>query len=353
MIYIDLTIFSIQKIGGISVVWAEYLKRLKGRDNNLEFVLLYPENDNRIAKEIDLSKYSVQAIKSKNAITKYLPFLIVGNENDVLHTSYYQWCPLYRGVKVLTLHDFMHEKFSSFKSSILHDILKYLSLTSADVVLCISKATEDDFKDIYPKIHAKKDVRVIENAASDFFYSETDIENHNNNFLWVAGRGGYKNFDYALNIIAYLRRQGRDYNLFVVGVALNEAEKKYAKSIGVLDLITIFSDVGMDELRSMYSNALAFLYLSKYEGFGLPILEAQKCSCPVVALKNPASLEVGSDSILYINNDAEHEVLNILETVVNLEERKKIIDKGVINASRYSWKNSVDKLIKVYQDYQG
>ena len=351
MINIDLTIFSIQKIGGISVVWSEYLKRLKVRGNGLEYKLYYPENDNRIASELDLSQYEMQTTKPRGVITKYFPFLLMGKKNDVLHTSYYQWYPLYRGIKILTLHDFMHEKFGSSGTSILHNILKYLSLNSTDVVLCISEATKNDFKEIYPKIYSKKDVRIIENSVSDIFYPEVDSSTHDEYFLWVAGRSGYKNFKYALDILSYLKQQGSAYCLSVVGLPLSDDEKEYAMLKGVLDQITVFSNVSMDELRSLYSNALALLYLSKYEGFGLPILEAQKCCCPVVALKNPASIEVGMNSILYINDGSTSEILDIIESVKDNDKRNVIINSGVENAGRYNWNSSVDKLIKVYKDY--
>lgn len=352
MIYIDLTIFSIQKIGGISVVWSEYLKRLKKTGSNLKYCLLYPENSNRVASELDLNEYDVCRVQPRGVISKYLPFLLVGNKKDILHTSYYQWYPLYRGTKIVTLHDFMHEKYAPFKSRILHNALKFLSLNSADVVLCISESTKNDFKEIYPKIYLETDVRVIENAASENFYPEGDCLTHNNEFLWVAGRSGYKNFKYALKILNYLNQQGKHYGLTVVGAELNKEEKELAEAYGVFDQIKVFSNVNMDELRSIYSNSLALLYLSKYEGFGLPILEAQKCLCPVIALKNPASIEVGKDSILYLSDDNEEGILDVVEAVVDKQSRESISKNGLENAMRYDWDVSVKKLVDVYVEYQ-
>jgi len=351
MIYLDLTIFSIQKIGGISVVWAEYLKRLYKEIGGEDYVLLYPDNDNRIAREIDLSQYNVRRIKPRGVISKYLPFFLVGEKSDVLHTSYYQWYPLFRGTKIVTLHDFMHEKFAPFKSRILHNILKFISLNSADVILCISYATKNDLKDIYPNIFLKKDVRVIENSADDVFYPEVGFSNHNSDFLWVAGRSGYKNFNYALNILHYLKQNNKSYKLSVVGPVLTDEETVLAKSLGVLSQIKVFSNVSMGELRSMYSNALGLLYLSKYEGFGLPILEAQKCLCPVIALTNPASTEIGKDSLLYINDNSEQEILGIIEDIENTQKREKIVEGGLENTRRYNWDVSVERLVEVYIEY--
>lgn len=350
MIYMDLTIFSIQKIGGISVVWAEYLKRLYKSDDSLDFTLLYPDNVNRIASEIDLSQYNIRKIKPRNAISKYLPFFMVGNKTDILHTSYYQWYPFFRGTKIVTLHDFMHEKFAPFKSRILHNILKFISLNSADVILCISEATKSDLEEIYPRIFSKKDVRVIENAADEVFFPENDNE-RNNNFLWVAGREGYKNFKYALNILHYLKQKNKTYKLSIVGPPLTDEETEWAKSLGILNQINVFSNVSMPELRAMYSNSLGLLYLSKYEGFGLPILEAQKCLCPVIALKNPASIEVGKETLLYINDNSEQELLDIIDVIENNKKREQLVKRGLENACRYDWDVSVEKLVDVYKKY--
>lgn len=352
MVILDLTIFSIQKVGGISVVWAEYLKRLHKNRCQLDFQLVCPENSNQIAAEINFSPYgNISVVQPRGKISKYFPFLLIGTKTDLIHTSYYQWYPFFRGTKIVTLHDFMHEKFAPLKARLLHNILKYLSLNSADVILCISESTRNDFKEIYPRIYDRKDVRVVENAAGDDFFPD-ERNSRNDAFLWVAGRSGYKNFNYALKILSYLKSQGQTHEIFVVGGALTQNEEAYAKSLGVLDLVSVFSDVSIDELRAMYSSAKALLYLSKYEGFGLPILEAQKCRCPVVALENPASLEVARDSVLYISDEAESQILDILDVVSDVDLRAKIVERGVTNSNRYDWDSSLDKLVSIYQEYQ-
>ncbi len=352
MVVLDLTIFSIQRIGGISVVWGEYLKRLRKSNKSLQYVLFYPKNKNKIADQLDLDEYDARLKTPRGVVSKYLPFLLIGRKGDILHTSYYQWYPFYRGTKIVTLHDFMHEKFGSFKSSLLHNLLKFLSLNSADVILCISESTKNDLREFYPKLFIKKDIRVIENAASDVFYPDIRSSERPCDFLWVAGRSGYKNFKYALDILGYLKRKGQIFNLSVVGPKLTVEEMDYAALKGVSDQIEVFSNVSMAELRVMYSNALAFLYLSKYEGFGLPILEAQKCLCPVVALKNPASMEVGKKSILYLNCGNEADIVNIIDKISDDKTRDKIVRNGLENSKRYDWNVSVKKLTDVYLEYQ-
>lgn len=349
MIVLDLTIFSIQKIGGISVVWSEYLKRLHNY-NNLNISLIYPFNNNTIAQHIDLSKYKIQYSKPRGPITKYLPFLYVGHKEDVLHTSYYQWYPLFKGTKIVTLHDFMHEMYAPLQSRILHNVLKYLSLKSADVVLCISKSTRDDFKRIYPAIYKLKDVRVVENAVGDHFYEDKPDSRFLNKFLWVAGRSGYKNFKYALKIISYLKKCGKLINLVIVGPPLSKGETELATKLDVLSQIEVYSNVDMDMLRVMYSSTYALLYLSKYEGFGLPILEAQKCRCPVIVLKNSATEEVGEKSVLYMDENP-NSILPLLDFLDHKDDKRQFLDNAVVNSNRYNWDESLKKLVAIYSEY--
>jgi len=265
--------------------------------------------------------------------------------------SYYQWYPLFRGKIIVTLHDFMHEKYSSLVVRLLHNALKCLSLQSADVILCISEATKNDLKDIYPGIHDKKDVRVIKNAVNDHFYSQPDDVTEKNQLLWVAGRSGYKNFTFALEILGYLKSESKDYVLSVVGPKLTGEERELALEKGVTDRIKVHTNITMDEFRSLYSNACALLYLSKYEGFGLPILEAQKCRCPVVAIENPSSMEVGRDSVIYIEDGKPEMIMDILQKLENDEMRNKIVEHGYQNALRFDWDDSVKKLVDVYMEY--
>jgi len=68
-------------------------------------------------------------------------------------------------------------------------------------------------------------------------------------------------------------------------------------------------------------------------------------------LSCPASLEVGRGSILYINDDSPSEILDVIDVVSDTNKRELITGLGVENSNRYSWDQSVDKLVKVYRQY--
>ena len=151
-----------------------------------------------------------------------------------------------------------------------------------------------------------------------------------------------------------MQRLNRDryaFELRVVGPPLTEEERREAKFRRVLRSISVFSGLSTPELRAMYSDAFALLYLSRYEGFGLPILEAQQCGCPVIALNNPASREVGQQGVLFLDNTDVRGINEIVESLADEQQRRLVVSAGLQNAKRYDWDLTVDKLIQVYDSH--
>jgi glycosyltransferase involved in cell wall biosynthesis len=105
-----------------------------------------------------------------------------------------------------------------------------------------------------------------------------------------------------------------------------------------------------DRLAMLYRNALFFVFPSRYEGFGIPVLEALNCGCPAI-LSNVASLpEVGGDAALYINPEDPGDILQKCEMLYNdAELREEFRGKGFKQASRFSWQQVSRKTLDVYQ----
>ena len=109
-----------------------------------------------------------------------------------------------------------------------------------------------------------------------------------------------------------------------------------------------------EELVALYKGAKAFVLPSFEEGFGIPVLEAMACSCPVVS-SNTASLpEVGGEAALYFNSaepdDMEEKISKVLD---NEKLRRKLIEKGLQRFKRFSWKDLATKTLGVYSKAGG
>ncbi len=108
--------------------------------------------------------------------------------------------------------------------------------------------------------------------------------------------------------------------------------------------------VSDSELVHLYNGAEAFVYPSLYEGFGLPVIEAMACGCPVITSNNSSLKEIASDAALLIDPNKPEEItqaLTILLTDHNLQKRLRI--KRIQRAQAFSWKNTAQKTLELYE----
>ena len=109
--------------------------------------------------------------------------------------------------------------------------------------------------------------------------------------------------------------------------------------------------VSENDLAALYSGAIAFVYPSFYEGFGLPVLEAMACKCPVITSNRASLPEVaGNAGILIDPNDHEalaHEITKIAE---DSQLRESLISKGLLQASRFSWEKCARKTKQIFSE---
>jgi len=106
------------------------------------------------------------------------------------------------------------------------------------------------------------------------------------------------------------------------------------------------------DLETYYRNALFFIYVPFYEGFGLPPIEAMSFGCPVI-VSNRASLpEVCGDAALYCDPDNIDEIVQQQQLLLNNSALSlTMIDKGKLRASTFSWEYSVNKLGELINNY--
>ncbi len=106
-----------------------------------------------------------------------------------------------------------------------------------------------------------------------------------------------------------------------------------------------------EDLACLYSGALALVFPSSYEGFGLPVLEAMACGCPVVATRMASMPEVGGEAALYIETPGDGERLaGILKDLsVNPLLRRRRAEMGLAQAGRFSWRKTAEKTFEAFE----
>jgi glycosyltransferase involved in cell wall biosynthesis len=151
--------------------------------------------------------------------------------------------------------------------------------------------------------------------------------------------------------LASLLRSEKDLELVCVGgSAFDKMETAQLKRLGIDHKVQYWT-VGSDaELSKVYSRAACFVFPSQYEGFGIPVLEAFACGCPVVLNRASSLPEVGGEAASYFEeNDPkslEEEVRRVLE---DADFRERMIELGRERAKTFTWTQSVAKHLAVYQ----
>ena len=131
-----------------------------------------------------------------------------------------------------------------------------------------------------------------------------------------------------------------NYRLVVVGAKGWKTEGIFRRltKLGVADSVVFTGFLSDEELCVLYRSATLLCYPSFDEGFGLPVLEAMACGCPVVASKIPAIEEVGNDVLLYVDPQNDYSIASALKRMVKDKPlRESMVTKGKQRAQEFSW----------------
>ena len=123
------------------------------------------------------------------------------------------------------------------------------------------------------------------------------------------------------------------------------------EGIASRDSVRFIGYVPDEEMSALYSGAEIFLFPTLYEGFGIPVLEAQRCGTAVLTSGVSALPEVGGDAAYYIDPLDTESIAHGIETLLREKElRAALIEKGFANEMRYSWNTSAQKLHAIVEE---
>ena len=252
-----------------------------------------------------------------------------------IHTSAFQ---------VFTIHDMIHElMFPKTKTSQTFIDVKRGCMERATLLIAVSKNTANDIVTCYPQINPQKIISIPLGVDGFFFGEGHSVDTvEKPYFLYVGARKGYKNFIRLIDAFGQ-SNLAKDFNLRVISP--DKKEKFDNDEIALLHQYNLLNSVDLrlavseSELRSSYAGAVAFVYPSEYEGFGLPVLEAMAAGT-CIAASNAASIPEISGNIPYffepLSVDSMIEVLRSIAFLPN-EERSTRIKQGISHAQNYTW----------------
>lgn len=341
----DHQIFSIQKFGGISRYYSVLINSKKINAKNSILI-----SKNAYYKRLKFfGFFPSRVIFFINNL--YTRFIMSYLKYNIYHPTYYYGKSNCKGKLVITVYDMIHERINE-KFSVQDLIIQQKKdlIFKADKIIAISEYTKNEILYFY-KISPKK-IDVIY-LATDFnvkaHYNPCNIE-FSKYILFVGNRDGYKNSA----IIFEIAKQLSYYDIHVIFMGsnpFNDNELAYLKSNNLESLVHYQSASSNQVMQDFYFNSICFVFPSKDEGFGIPILEAFASKTPVVLSDIIPFREIALDSALFFDPTDINQLMGII-LMLNKSKflREKYIEAGLNRLKDFSWEQTIDKTFSLYED---
>jgi glycosyltransferase involved in cell wall biosynthesis len=219
----------------------------------------------------------------------------------------------------------------------------------AHKVITVSQFSAKSIKSAIPAVSGK--VEVINNGLPISFqrFQIKDVSSRRN-ILFVGGFDRRKNLERLLQAYKLLLARSRTEKLLLVGSSGQNKKLYYdvpklITAYHLEDHVEIRTNVSDEQLAQLYASTRVLVLPSLVEGFGLPVLEAMACGCPVAA-SNAASLpEVGGDAAQYFDPyDIEHMANCIQRILTDDHLRQEMIAKGFEQVKKFSWLRAAEQV---------
>jgi mannosyltransferase len=344
LITLDCVIFGLQSFGGISNYWSKLVQHISADLAGVTRLILpkhmrYRDFDDAYLRGVLSLREGLDT-----RIGRYLPVATNAVE-DIFHTSYYR-IPIQKPRNyVVSVYDFTYERYRTGFPRLVHARQKSASIRRADTVLCISESTRRDVLEFLPDIDPSKLHVVYLGVDPNHFYQDPAVRffPYHQTVLFVGQRFGYKRFDLAVEAV----RQSPRLSLGVAGPSLTKEERKFLQD-RLDNRWHEFGPVSTADLRRIYSSVFAFIFPSDYEGFGLPLLEAMACGCPVVAASLSSLPEIGGGAACYAERQTGESYASALASLESSTVRETVIRRGKVRAEQFKWHQTIQNTKAIY-----
>lgn len=359
---IDLSFWSLNSAGGIqTVVVNQLIKMAESKRVDFEIVIYcYAEEMSYLrGLGVDFEYYCMGKRRFGllgRIYREYLVNVLSFYKQSITHVYYFNYFGpvvfLFGMKKAITLHDLNYLDVPNTlgaAGAFIRRVLVTISASSADLVVTVSRFSEERIKQELP-VHKTTVIynSINENIATGDLNSELIDRlglRRKRFLLFVGSAHDHKNLSLLLDFIA-IDPLGRE--LVIVGMSKRGdarlAEK--VRNLSIENKVIFPGYVADDELASLYQMADAFVFPSKYEGFGIPILESMYFGCPVVCSNVTAIPEVGGEAAIYFDPNNLHSLVDAMKNLEVKGVRDSLVLKGYENIKRFSWGTSASKLIE-------
>lgn len=266
-------------------------------------------------------------------------------EPDFFVSTYYTRSPNKKIDEIVVIPDMIDEVFFDSPWSDHTLVSRKTDLAHrAKIIIAISNTTKEDILSFYQFL-PESCVKVIHLAASEIFKPEKKSELINPfmskpYILYVGSRRNYKNFSILLEAYSENSKLNKHYDLVVLDkIKWQKDEIELINQTKLNDKVHLKQNVSDKELVQYYQSARVFVYPSKYEGFGIPLLESTACGTPVIANYCASLVEIGEDAVLYFSDPDEQSSLSAQLERICFDDalHQEYSIKGLNQSAKFSW----------------
>ena len=346
--------FSEQTFGGISRYFVELMNNLPPEYTPL-LSLKASENDYLSLLKNKPHTFSLRHFPEHRKLYYFINGFadrkaLAGAGYDVFHPTGFD--PYFIGrVKspvVVTVHDMIyHHGLNPGKHT--PEIMENMRKTTlaADRIIAISQATKNSILQFYDIDESKIDV-----IHHGFNFVKTDNKPlgycPERYILFVGHRGGYKNFETLLQAFSLIAASDKSLHLMCTGRDFNKHEQQRIAELGLTSRCHC-RFIPTRDMGALYANAQCFVFPSKMEGFGMPVLESFAADCPAILSDSSCFPEIAGKGGIYFNpEDPDDLASKILLTVNDTDFRNSKIIAGKKELSRFSWAKTGKETAETY-----
>jgi glycosyltransferase involved in cell wall biosynthesis len=273
----------------------------------------------------------------------------IGNTGvDLMHHTFYSklfWQPRFSGRRISTQYDMIPELLNEKRFFINPHLSKRFYFKNVDHIIAISNSAKSDLRNIWPDVDTPMSVTHL----ATYEAPSPKVRRINGSVLFVGVRQGYKDAENLIRGFAKVPPNLRSFLRFVGGGPFTETEKSLFTQLGIANQVSQ-ENLSDEELTFAYASSHVFVFPSRYEGFGLPVLEALQNRCRSLLARTEIFQEIAGNAAEYFSpgdeTDLALQLTRILSDDPNINPN---VDAGIQKCQEFSWRITAKKTSEIYQ----